>query len=64
MGRKTQNCYKTKSQGWGIMVSDFIEEHSDYLRMTNEEFTQGQVTYPDLKQEARTLLRFGADYEG
>jgi len=51
-GEKDKIVIEPKGQGRGIMVGDFIEEHNDYLRLTNEEFTRGQVTYPDLKQEA------------
>ena len=62
-GEKNKIVIKPKGQGRGIMVSDFIEEHNGYLRLT-EEFAQGKIRYPDLKQEARVLLRFGSDYEG
>jgi len=30
---------KPKGQGRGIMVSNFIEEHNDFLRLSDNEFT-------------------------
>ena len=34
------------------------------LRLANNEFTQGKLQFPDLQQEARVLLKYGAEYEG
>ena len=39
-GEHEQCVLKPKSRGSGIMVSDFIDEHNGYLRLTNEEFRQ------------------------
>ena len=38
---KDMPLLRPKGRGAGIMVSDFIEEHNGYLRLTEEEFTQG-----------------------
>ena len=46
------------------MVSDFIEEHNGYLRLTEEEFTQGLQKYPGLKRQARSFLEYGENKEG
>jgi len=46
------------------MVSNFIEEHNGFLRLSNNEFAQGKLQFPDLQQEARVLLKYGAEYEG
>jgi len=35
-----QCVLKPKSHGSGIMVSDYIDEHNGYLRLTEEEFSQ------------------------
>ena len=54
---------KPKGQGRGIMVSDFIDEHNGYLALTDAEYEQGKQTYPDLQQQARKLLKYGAEFE-
>ena len=36
-GTKDMQILKSKSQGAGIMVSDFIEECNSYLNLTDEE---------------------------
>jgi len=61
---KGKMIIRPKGQGRGIMVSDFIDEHNGYLALTDAEFEQGKLTYPDLKKEARVLLKYGAEYEG
>ena len=62
---KGSNLLLPKTQGSGIMVSDFIDEHTGFLRLSTEEFTtavaQGhEVGY----QEARMTLEIGANHEG
>ena len=39
-GEQGQCVLKPKSRGSGIMVSDFIDKHNGYLRLTDEEYTQ------------------------
>ena len=46
------------------MVSDFIEEHGGYLRLSNEEYEAAKDLHPGLWKEARQLLELGAEYEG
>ena len=55
---------RPKGLGRGIMVSDFVDEYNGLLSLTDEEFEQGLLEYPNLKQKARTLLKYGADGEG
>ena len=55
---------KPKGQGRGIMVSDFIEEYDGYLRLDNAEYETAKCTNPNVKKEARFLLKYGADSEG
>lgn len=55
---------KPKGQGRGIMVSDFVDEFNGLLSLTTEEFERGKLVYPDLKQKARALLKYGAEGEG
>lgn len=46
------------------MVSDFIEEYDGYLRLSDEIIDCAQIVHPGLKQEARTLLKYGGSSEG
>jgi hypothetical protein len=46
------------------MVSDFVEEHRGYRRLSDEEFHQAKERYPSIVPEARRLLEYGADKEG
>ena len=63
-GEKGKTVLKPKGQGRGIMVSDFIDEHNGFLALTDVEYEQGKQTYPDLQQQARKLLKYGAEFEG
>ena len=55
---------RPKGLGRGIMVSDFVDEFNGLLSLTPDEFARGRVEYPDLKQKARVLLKYGTDGEG
>ena len=55
---------RPKSQGRGLMVSDFIEEHSGYLKLTDTEYDKAKDSHPGIWKEARQLLKIGAEYEG
>jgi hypothetical protein len=41
-----------KTKGSGIMVSDFIEQHNGYLRLTDAEFAVAKTADPDMVQTA------------
>ena len=47
---------RPKGQGRGIMVSDFIDEHNGFLRLSDEEFQQAAGDHPGLWKEARFFL--------
>jgi len=63
-GEHGQCVLKPKSRGSGIMVSDFIDEHNGYLRLTDEEFSRSYNAVDGLKQEARAFLEYGKEHEG
>ena len=46
------------------MVSDFIDQHNGYLRLTDTEFAVGKTADPQMVQMARALLEYGAEHEG
>ena len=43
---------KPKSKGSGIMVSDFIEEHSGFLALNDEEYECAKAANPNAKKYA------------
>ena len=55
---------RPKSKGSGIMVSDFIDQHSGFLRLNEEEQALAQSSDPEFPVEARALLEYGAEREG
>ena len=63
-GTKDMHLLRPKGRGAGIMVSDFIEDHNGYLRLTDEEFARGLQKYPYLKRQARSFLEYGENKEG
>ena len=63
-GEHGQCVLKPKSCGSGIMVSDFIDEHNGYLRLTDEEYIQAVDKVDGLQREARAFLEYGKEHEG
>ena len=53
-----------KNKGSRIMVSDFVEEHGGYLRLSEDELDVAAEIYPEFPYEARQLLEYGAEKEG
>lgn len=46
-----------KSQGTGLVVADFIDEHNGFLRLNDVEFAEGKRLYgDDMEQEARHII--------
>ena len=50
-----QCVIKQKSQGAGLMVSDFVDEHDGYLRLTEEQAKR----FPQIPKEARVIFKYG-----
>ena len=53
-----------KTKGSGIMVSDFVDQHSSFLRLTDSEHALAKATDKDFPKTVRVLLEYGADREG
>ena len=53
-----------KSQGRGLMVSDFIDEHAGYLHLSPEEHEIAKLSMPDIPDKARIVFKFGAQGDG
>ena len=60
-GEEEHPAILPKTKGSGIMVSDFVEEHGGYLRLTDKELEQAKEDYPNIAPEARRLLEYGAE---
>ena len=45
---KWKQLIRPKGQGWGIMISDVIEEHGRYLWLSNEEYDRAEDSHPGL----------------
>ena len=45
------------------MVSNFIEKHNGYLKLTDNEYDKAKDFHPGIWKEARQLLKIEAKYE-
>ena len=63
-GLKGSKTIKPKSKGAGIMVSDFIDEHSGFLAFSDEEYEKAKEINPNLPKYARKFLEYGESREG
>ena len=45
--QEDQHVIKPKSRGSGRMVSDFIDEFTGYLRLSDSEYEKAKISYPD-----------------
>ena len=63
-GVKGTKVMKPKSRGAGIMTSDFIDEHSGFLSLTDEEYECAKQVNPSAKKYARRFLEYGENREG
>ena len=43
------------------MVSNFIEKHNGYLKLTDNEYDKAKDFHPGIWKEARQLLKIGAN---
>lgn len=55
---------KPKSMGAGIMVSDFINEHNNFLALSNEEYEAAKATHRNIRPYAREFVEYGKSREG
>ncbi len=46
------------------MVSDFLDEHDGWLKLSDEQFEVAHGLDKTLKQEARVLLEYGENRDG
>ena len=55
---------KPKGPGRGIMISDFVDEHDGFLKLSDEDFARYQQRDPSLQQSAWKQLVIGHGNEG
>ena len=55
---------RPKSQGRGLMVSDFVTEYSGLLELSTEEYRRAAESDPSIRVCAREIIKFGAASEG
>ena len=55
---------KPKGQGRGLMVSDFIDEYSGYLKLSDAEYEEARPHHPNLWKKTRYILKYGEDNQG
>ncbi len=63
-GDGTMHSIRPKSQGSGLMVSDFIEEKGGYLSLSDELYEAGKQQNPQLRKSARVIFQYGQAREG
>lgn len=61
---KSEGMIRPKSKGSGIMVSDFVDEQSGYLALTDTEFMNAKRKDSTIRQYARETLEYGESREG
>ncbi len=61
---KGTSVMRPKSNGRGIMISDFIDEKNGYLALTDEEFEEAKKNDPAIRKYARRQLEYGEAKEG
>ena len=63
-GESERPAILPKTKGSRIMVSDFVEEHGGYLKLSPAELVQAKRKYPNIQPAAQHLLEYGAEREG
>ena len=63
-GYGRQAIHSAKNKRCWNMVSDFVDQHSGFLRLTDEEHRLACVSDADFPKTARVLFEYGAEKEG
>ena len=64
LGIKDDHILVPKSEGAGIMVSDFISEQDGYLCLDENKFVEGWKKFPKLKRFGRATIEYGENKDG
>ena len=63
VGFRRHSIIQLKTKGSGILVSDFIDQHNGYLKLTNAEFVAAKQADQHAVQSAQFLLEYGVKRE-
>ena len=55
---------RPKTQGRGLMDSDFVTEHTGLLALNDDEFEEARRLNPSIMKSVREVFKFGAANEG
>ena len=63
-GQKGEKLLRPKNKGAGIMISDFIDEHTGFLAFSDEEYDSVKVSHPHIRKYTREFLEYSESKEG
>ena len=63
-GEEERPALLPKTKGSGLMVSDFIDEHDGFLRLSEQEHQQAKAVNPSIQQQARVVFEYGSERGG
>ena len=61
VGRGRSSSHTAKTKGSGVKVSDYIDEHNGFLRLSEKEYVIAKIQNPDFP---KVLMKYGAQQEG
>ena len=61
---ENDSVIQPKTKGTGIMISDYIDQHNGFLRLTDAEIQLARSSQPTFPTTARATLEYGADKGG
>ena len=63
-GEEDHPALLLKTKGSGVMVSDFVDQHTGYLTLTPEQHDAAKTKFPSIPSLARVLFEYGAERGG
>ena len=63
-GTKDMVFLRPKIKGSGLMVSDFVDERSGFLQLTDEEYERAKIVSPGIQKYACSILEYDENKEG
>ena len=63
-GTEDRPYIQPKTKGAGVMVSDFIEQHGGYLRLSDQEHDLAKMNDSNFPKTSRVFMEYGGQREG
>lgn len=63
-GEEERPALLPKTNGSGLMVSDFIDEHDGYLCLSEQQYQHAKAMNPNVQQHARVVFEYGSECGG